>query len=73
MRHLDAKRCHLAYASVCLNVIDPKTLTKTLGDEPRFKSVDKSVRVGLNLEDVPSVNRANARRQFLELVDAVVF
>ena len=54
MCHLNTKSCHLAYTGVCLNVIDPKTLTKTLGDEPSFKSVDESVRVGFNFEDVPS-------------------
>ena len=66
------KSCHLAHAGVRLDVIDPKTLTKTLRDEPSFKSVDESVSIWLYLEDVPSVNRSTARRKFFELVDAVV-
>ena len=57
MRHLNTKSCHLAHAGVRLNVIDPKTLAKTLCDEPSFKSVDESIRIGLDLEDVLSVDR----------------
>ena len=56
MRHLNTKGCHLAHAGVRFDVIDTETLAKTLCDEPSFKSVDESVRVGLDLEDVLSVD-----------------
>ena len=72
MRHLNTKSCHLANTGVCFNVVDTETLTKTLSDEPSFKSVDESFRVRLNLEDKTSVNRSDSRRKFLKLVNAIV-
>ena len=60
--HLNTKSRHLADACMCFDVVDAKTLAKTLGYESSFESVDEPIGVRLDFEDKTRIDGSNARR-----------
>ena len=73
MGHLVTEGLHFAHARMCLEIVDPESLSESLDNKASFEAVYESLLVNLYFEDVAAVDRLDARREWFETEDVVSF